>query len=354
MRLHSHRLFAPLRSMLPKIGRYVLLLALCLSITSRREAVAKAQTTLTRFTALARKIKHHTAEQARPDMAWIKTMDLLIDATAHQCLLHPGSTDDAIEKRMVRFAKALQPTQKDSDIGLPTWFAIHTARHNDLIAIAVTLGHASRLRLVYLRSRRTVRVPAEFRWLVDWQPAPHFAPDGSLILCSDSVQEMGNRTGLRIDSLLFAGNRLRWKKTLVRTNTLDWGGAQIHGNRLRVDSLEDPQSFYTCAAEALFRRQEDYQIVRGDLKLIQTKHQDNVLRAIDRWILRARHTSHPDKEQALVRTLFPDEQMLDTYTLSKPTRNRTRVVTSFDSATLIFEVTTRHGKPKVRLISAKD
>ena len=309
----------------------LLLLTFCLSVSGQPQG---QNADLARFTTIALQVADLPPAE-KPDARIREAQEILIKQILKVRQTNPGATDAQIEAALKPFHDAANGSKEANPLETtPTWFQVHMHQQGDRLVIAVTYGPYSLLRIQNLRTGQRMPLPAAVERLYLWKMDPHFTSSGSLIILSESIQDLGIRIGVRVDFLHLVGSNYIPQKSIVRTCTLEWGGLDLKGDLLIVQSLDSPQAFFTANSETLFKRKETYRAADATLERVRDEKQDTAFRALDAWLFTAQHTTHPDANQRTAKRALPDSQMLDSYSLKKLDSHTTQFDLDFGNARL--------------------
>ncbi len=252
-----------------------------------------------------------TSPGERPEPRAVEVMEAAITRVASA--LRAGQTVAQAELRARPLIEAVDQAARGADNGVTgfTWMRVSAARRGDLAAVAVTYGAASRLALLRLSTGKRPALPAEALWQTPWSCVPRFTDGATLALVCHSVQDMGMRTGLRLDT--YRVDRASAVRTgrVQMARTLEWGGCTLRGDRAVLSGLQPPEGFFTAAPVRLFEVRQEWRLRSGRARLLRVTLGRPELRAIDAWIVRARATRKPNPAQARFRVAFPEPTMLD-------------------------------------------
>ena len=290
-----------------------------------------------RFAALARtSAKSVITETASQPLA--DEMDLLIGVSARILRRSPSLSEDQLMKRLAPFAKRLDSEMTGTTASEPGWFDVRTASRDGIRAIAVTMGAVSRLAVLNDSTGTAFEAGAPLRWLYRYHPHLQFCADGSLLMVSESVQDAGVRTGLRIDLVRRSGTLFAVRDTLKRTFVLDrdWPVRLNNvGDLMTVTSVDEPVAIVTARVDTHFGRSETFAIDARGFRLVRTRASDLELRAIDAWIGGAKRARTPSALQALVRRKVEGSPLSDCVVRPAAGR-RTQALVSFDEVRFKF------------------
>ncbi len=195
-----------------------------------------------------------------------------------------------------------------------TWVGASVARRGNSVAVLVNYGPLAKLAVFEGNSR--AKLPPSVAFMAPYHGDVSFAPDGSLVLLMNSVQAMGMRDRLRVVVLANAGG---WNvgTDFNKAKTLEWGGAELKGDRMVVSSIDEPKSFFTTSPETLFERVETFRISHGKLTSLQAKLDNLDLRWLDEWMAAAQKAKNPDAMQKRLRSLYKQPGLLDGWSCTK-------------------------------------
>jgi len=235
-----------------------------------------------------------------------------------------------------------------------SWMSVRTAKSHAILAVAVTYGAASRVAVFDTRASLRLVVPKVGGWMHPWRVEPHFAPDGTLLLLSGQVEDVGFRLGYRTDLLDRTANGYRLARTWTRQGILDYDGAELKGGTLVLRSIDDPVSFYVVRADAVFQRTETYRIAHGAAKLVSNVAYQPELRFVDAWIAQARKAKKPTVlEKRLASALSGEWLELDSWRQTPATGGKRTVTVDFGDVTLILTLAGSPGRYRVLDVSVK-
>lgn len=301
---------------------------------------------LARFAVLARRVAAKPVAE-KPTAEMSEALDILLQAAWQKCRANPNLTDEQLATQLKPFQQKLDPDKKTMGAMDARWFAVSTARRENLLAIAVTFGAASRLRVHDTQTGKTVAVPSRFDWFYPFQPLPYFADDGTLLLVSGTVRDMGFRSGLRLDALQQNGQRFGLKQTILRQVILDNAQPDVKNNRIVVKSVDEPQAFFFAQADDRLGRTEVFEVKNGTLTKIRDEKHDRALRAVDAWIMVAKRVQKPSKEQSQVRRYLPQLDMVEECVVKRLMPATEQATLTFDDVTFRFVIQHENGANRV-------
>ncbi len=296
-----------------------LLPALAALLLAAARLPCAAQPVPQRFADLARELAPASPGD-RPEPRAVEAMELA--AAPVISALRSGHAAARAERAAKPFVDAVDQAARGADNGATgyTWMRVAAARRGDLGAVVVTYGAASRLALLRLSTGKRLTLPAGALWQTPWSALPRFADDTTLALSCDSVQDMGMRTGMRLDTYRINGDAAVRTGRVELARTLEWGGCTLRGDRAVLSGLQMPEGFFTTAPVRLFEVRQEWRLNRGRATLVRQALGQPELRAIDAWIVRARAARKPSPAQVRFRAAFPEPDMLDKYRRSGPAR----------------------------------
>jgi hypothetical protein len=287
---------------------------------------------------------------ARPNAQAARAMDIVSERIGSILRERPAPDTKQIKRVIDRYARVA-----DSGGGAPvtdfTWLDVRYASLPHRDCVAVTYGGLSRIAVYDRRSGKRIPLPRRSGWLTGWHSEPHFAKDGTLVLISSSVQDMGMRTAFRVDLLARGERGYRLVRTWQRMNTLDYGGAVLAGNRLILKSIDLPTSYVTAATETQFEREEVYRIAGGIPLLEKRDRTQPELRYLDRWMGTARAAKSPDPLQARFRRVSSKPDVLDSISISTRPQGVTEVRYAFNEGLINLGV--RKSGARYRVVSVE-
>jgi len=233
-----------------------------------------------------------TGAGARGDPVSDEALEIVIAEVDSQLRQNPDLTEARLNAAMKPFVDV---ADRGACGGPGLSFAI--AAHNSLRAIAVTYNLLSRAAIFDRTTDARLRVPNAVEWSERWSQRPVFFPDGSLAIVSDQMREEGSDNSFRVLLLARSGRGYRLLSNIERTNTLDWGGIVIRGDRMTMVSKDYPQAMISCASCTDFPRKEIYRVRRGVARRIALVKEEPELRFLDAWMARANAAKRPDRLQ---------------------------------------------------------
>ncbi|MCX6362452.1 MAG: hypothetical protein NT029_21885, partial [Armatimonadetes bacterium] len=244
------------------VRRHWMMVALAALLLAAAHVPSVAQPVPRRFVERVRELAPASPGD-RPDPRAVEAMELVIARVA--TALRSGQTARRAERSAQPFAEAVDRAARGADNGATgfIWMRVDAARRGDLGAVVVTYGAASRLALLRLATGKRLALPAEAPWQTPWSARPHFADDTTLALSCDSVQDMGMRTGMRLDTYRISGDAAVRTGRVELARTLEWGGCALRGDRAIVSALQPPEGFFTAAPVLLFKVRQEWRLNRG-------------------------------------------------------------------------------------------
>lgn len=329
-----------------------LLFLVSLAAANAGQAPSTVEGELPRFKELATSVAN-SAPTERPDPKLSEALDILLRAARRAWEASPNISDTQLEKQLSAFAKAANPKKKDFSSSEPCWFSFHTARQRKRFAIAFTYGPISRLAVFNADTKQPMPVDRKMAWLYPWSQKPVFLSDGSLLVLSHSVQDMGIRTGRRVDTLRQQDGQWKHIQSLTRQSSLDLSpGVKVAGQTLTLQSLDEFQTFFVASAVPVPLREESFQITQGKLRPLNTILQDQTLRCADAWMAQARAARRPTADQKKVRQHLPDREMLSEYHEKRLAHGQVLLSLEFDDITLRFTLQRASNTWQVRALKA--
>lgn len=331
-----------------QVGKFPAVLGLlCLSLSLSAWGPADASDTdLARFTVLARKVTE-TPITEQPTEEMSEALEILHRAAFRICSDHPALTDKELEQQLKPFEQKLNPAKTASGLRDPIWFDAATSRRKNLLAIAVTFGAVSRLKVYDTQTGKTLVLPSLMNWFFPFHPHPHFADDTTLLFVSETVQDAGVRVGLRLDTLYRKGQQFTLTQTVMRQYNLQQPPPQIHANRLTITSVQDPKNFFFASADMRLECTEVFKIKNGRLHPLSQQKKDRALRAVDAWISTAKRVPQPNSHQRLIRRYLSHPTLVDDCSVKRISSAIERVTLTFDTAIVHFTVKAMQGTEKV-------
>lgn len=273
------------------------------------------QTSMDRFKELAAQVSTATATPT-PDARVSEAMELVLDAVAETLRSGSTPTERSVRAAAEPFVQAVAATSGVSDETSATRYAslqVAAAVDPTRAAVCLNYGAASRLAVYAGKDWERLHLPGSVEWMAPWASFPRLAPDGAIVVVSQSVQDMGFRNGLRVYLLTRRADSYGLARAWARVTNLEYGGAKLEGSRLTIDSIDLPKGFLAAAASPLFERTEVYSIAGGDATTLSETLKHPELRFVDGWMVRARATKRPNSVQAALVKAAPTSENLDTY-----------------------------------------
>ncbi|MBI3919983.1 MAG: hypothetical protein HY318_01095 [Armatimonadetes bacterium] len=300
---------------------------LVLTLTS---SILHAEDQLLRFQELDAKLGA-TVPGENPNPTAIEVLEILIGQVYGLIHQNPRLIDGQIREALKPYDEAIRQNKGEVyPVEEYRWVSVSAARHGNRVAISANYGPASRLAVFDTSTCRRCKVPPALEWLVPWHQFPVFLPDGGLMIKSDRVMQ-GNRIGSRVDFLTRVAQGYRPIRSMERIIILDYGGAEVKGNRMTLVSIDESRSFFTSAATPLFGREEVYVVRDGVPSLIRDTKLQPTLRFLDQWMLQARAAGRPSRLQRQFKRLISEEVMLTDYQIRKLVGGRIRVDVGLDT-----------------------
>lgn len=233
-----------------------------------------------------------------------------------------------------------------------SWVAGAMARNKGILAICVNYGPAGRLAVFDEKTGKKLKLPSAVTWMPFYHPGPVFSSDGTLLLLSELVEDLGIRTQYKVQTLYPVAGKYRLAETKVGTHNIDWGGPGVKDDMLTLAFIDAPKSFSTSNSSTLFQHVQYYSIAKGALKLKQDQKKSPQFRFLDEYIYRAQRSTAPDENQDLVASIAPKNAVLDSYTAKVVDANTTVYTLQFADGSVEFVV--KKTKTGYRVASVKE
>lgn len=289
---------------------------------------------LTRFVA-AYERRSEEGLTEREDAALIEAMEI-VGLTLRQARQTGG--EDGVRQALNVFERAigepsddmLDPSHLDGSADLAAPFEIVTAQ----------MGAVGRLFVWDVASGRRLQTPAEFNWLFPFALSAQTV-GGRLVAEAYGVQPAGVRSSFRVYFLNRDGDRLTVAREIRGTMVLGldevFGGTRVEGDRLTLETVEEPNSFLTPSYMIAFPLTQVWRLSPTGEDLLSTTRGMPDLRAVDRWMADARRSARPSEAMRAFRTASPEPELLGDFSSRKIDERTTELTFSFDR-TMTFRV----------------
>ncbi len=139
-------------------------------------------------------------------------------------------------------------------------------------------------------------------------------PSGLTLLIEDGFYSEGNRDRVRLSWFRREGSRFRRMLAFEGMATLDDLPPKVQGDQVRLRTVDEPHVFLVAAADDTFGRDSTWRIERGVPRLVSCKVLASRLRVVDAAIWRSWNAKHPSPLQRRLRSAWPDQDDLISWT----------------------------------------
>ena len=205
----------------------------------------------------------------------------------------PSASQEAVDRWMVPFQRAIgvNPTAAPDDLPSLDEFQcanLRTSKVGSFRFLIARMGRVTCTR-VYDLGWKPVQLPGEFDWNSPWDPDFHRLPSGLYLVDCGSIESIGIAVGVRLVWLRPEERRLAKVGTFTSGSTLDYETPVIRGNRVTMQTQDDPVTFTGYPSELLFRRVTTWDVSGSRPQIVKIVRDEPELRFLDREMIAAVH-----------------------------------------------------------------